>query len=62
METKLVSINLDVMKQKVASARESLGLMAKERKDKALTDILDKGIELSKKQLNALQSARKSIG
>lgn len=61
METKLVSINLDVMKQKVASVRDSLGTMAKERKDQALGGILDKGIELSKKQLDLLESARKKV-
>lgn len=51
MENKLISINFDVMKAK-----------AKETKDRALGGILAKGIELSKKQLTALEKAKKSFG
>ncbi|TWW11132.1 hypothetical protein E3A20_05430 [Planctomyces bekefii] len=62
MDNKIVSINVDAMKQKVASARQSIGSMAKERKDKALVSVLEKGIELSKRQLSALESVRKNFG
>lgn len=62
MEKKLVSFNPDVMKKKVASVRLSLTEKAKERKNKALAGILSKGIELSKKQLSALESVRKHFG
>ena len=62
MDKKLVSINVDVMKQRVAEARQSIGSLAKERKDKALTSLLNKGIELSRKQLSAFESARKHLG
>jgi hypothetical protein len=62
MSTKLVTINVDVMKQRVAEARESIKEAAKARKDQALVGILNKGIELSKKQLSALESARKAVG
>lgn len=51
MESKVISINFDVMKAK-----------AKETKDRALGGILAKGIELSKKQLTALEKAKKNLG
>lgn len=59
---KLISFNVDVMKERVQEAKEAIGSKAKERKDKALSSILDKGIELSKRQLSALQSVRKNLG
>lgn len=62
MDNKVVSINVDVMKQKVASARDKVTMAAKERTDKALSSILNKGIELSKKQLSKLESVRKNLG
>ncbi len=51
MESKVISINFEVMKAK-----------AKETKDRALSGILSKGIELSKKQLTALQKAKNNLG
>lgn len=62
MQTKLVTINVDVMKQRVVEARESITARAKARKQQALAGLLNKGIELSKRQLSALESVRKNLG
>jgi hypothetical protein len=76
MDQKLVSINFEAMKQKAAetakksaesmrarlsSAAETVSAAAKGKKDKAFAGLLDKGIELSQKQLDALQRAKKSL-
>ena len=73
MADKIVSINFDVMKQKTAdaaktaattvktklsSAADSVGTMAKGRRDQALASLLNKGIELSQRQLSALERVR----
>lgn len=50
------------LKEKVSAAAESVTSQAKGRKDKAFSLLLDKGIELSQKQLSALTSARQKIG
>jgi hypothetical protein len=51
MESKLISIDFNVMKAKLKSTRDS-----------AISGVLNKGIELSKKQLQALEKAKRNLG
>ena len=73
MEKKIVSVNLDVMKEKAADgvdavkgkavdAVKAVGARAGKVKDRAVASLLDRGIKLSEKQLKALEEKRKAIG
>jgi hypothetical protein len=72
-DKKIVSIDLDAVKQKAADAAKFLGnkaksstekaaAMAKSKTDQAAALLLDKGIKLSQKQLKALETKRERLG
>ena len=72
MEKKIVSVNLDVMKEKAvegldavkgkaADAAKAVGARANGLKNKAVASLLDRGIKLSEKQLKALEEKRSKI-
>ena len=73
MSEKVISINLDAAKtrikgageqaistttEKLKSASEGIKGRITDRKDKVLSSLVDKGIDLSKKQLKALEGMK----
>jgi hypothetical protein len=57
---KIVSVNLDAIKEKAAEAVRAVGDRAGRVKDRAVAALLDRGIKLSEKQLKALEQRRKA--
>jgi len=58
---KIVNINIDLLKDKITEVKDSAFSKLKKQRNSAVSGILGKTIEISKKQLDALQNAKKNF-
>lgn len=60
---KILNVNVDVnlLKTKISDAKDSALSKIKEGRNYAMSGILGKTIELSKKQINALENVKKNF-